>query len=97
MADWLKQVQAFLWENKEGAIIGGIIGFVAGKWFLKSFGIDMSIFQEQGIIDTAISASKGTLEFAQQKAVWALTALGVFVGILGDMMLKEGWLKKVFK
>lgn len=81
----------FIKENKEGIIIGGIAGYVAGKYFLGD--IDLaSISQTQSIIDPLISAGKSAIEIAKTKVVIVTTIIGMGIGVIVDNQIKEGWL-----
>ena len=82
----------FLKENKEGLIIGAVVGFVIGKWLLPSSFDLTPVAESQGIIDTFKSAGTTAIEFARTKIIWATTLLGTAVGGLIDSLFKEGYL-----
>jgi len=85
-------LKKFLWENKEGIIIGGIIGYVVATRFLPS-NFDISVVQQtQGVIDLVSSGTP--IEIAKTKVTWAFTIIGSAIGMVMDMNLKEGWYKK---
>ena len=86
-----------LWENKEGIIIGIIVGDLTARYFLPQI-IDFSmITQTQGIVDILSSAGKTTLEIAKTKLIWAGRIIGALVGLYIDSILPEKWYKRLLK
>ena len=85
----LNRVKSFLLVNKEGIIIGSLIGFLVGKFILPDM-IDFSLMgQTFGLIDIIQEGSKSAGEIAKTKLVWASTILGGTIGLLIDMSLPE--------
>ena len=96
MADWLKQVQAFLWENKEGAIIGGVLGYLFITPLLTKDASALQSLQSVGLVDVLKSASTSAVVFARTKAVWLGVILGSIIGIIVDSLIPEGFWKRWF-
>lgn len=79
-----------LMENKEGIIIGGIIGYFLGKSVLLDM-VDLSVIaQTQGIVDVVAGAGKSALELAKTKLIWASVAVGAVIGGYVDSLIPEG-------
>lgn len=77
-------------QNKEGIIIGAIIGWVVGKFFLPS-DFDFSIVaQSQSIFDPLIESGKDTIELAKTKVTFATTLIGAGIGFVLDFFTTEG-------
>ena len=90
-------IKKFLTENKEGIIIGGIVGYIIGKYFLQGT-IDLSsVTETQGIIDIISGTTKSTIELAKTKIVLASTIIGSFIGAYIDSILPEQDIKGWFK
>lgn len=84
----------FLRENKEGIIIGAIVGWAISRFVAPQF-IDLSILtQTQGVLDPFISAGKSLTEIAKTKLTVILVVLGAGIGAAVDMAVPEG---KLFK
>ena len=85
----MSKLISFLNVNREGIIIGAIVGFLVGKFILPDY-IDMSIVaQTAGIVDVLQSGATSAVELAKTKIVWASTILGAGFGLLIDMGMKE--------
>ncbi|MBI4029309.1 MAG: hypothetical protein HY376_03005 [Candidatus Blackburnbacteria bacterium] len=97
MTDWLEQAKQFIWENKEGAIIGGIAGYFFIAPLLTKDASALQNLEAVGLIDVFKSASTSAIDFARTKALWTGTLIGVVIGIIMDMVMAEGWLKKLLK
>lgn len=97
MTDWLKQVQQFIWQNKEGAIIGGLVGWFIIAPLITKDTQSVVALQSSGLIDVVKSASTTATEFAVAKAKWFAVFIGVIVGIVIDSQLKEGFMKDWFR
>lgn len=80
---------SFLNSNKEGILIGAVVGFLVGKFILPNY-IDMSmVTQTAGIVDVLTETAANTIELAKTKIVWASTIFGAGIGLLLDMGMKE--------
>lgn len=97
MADWLRQVRQFIWENKEGAIVGGLLGWFVIAPLITKDTQSIVALQSSGLIDVVKSASTSATEFAIAKAKWFAVGLGITIGVFFDMQLKEGFLKNLLK
>lgn len=97
MTDWLKQTQQFIWENKEGAIAGGLLGWFVIAPLITKDSQSIVALQSSGIIDVVKSASTSATEFAIAKAKWFAVFIGIIVGIVTDLQLKEGFMKNWFR
>ena len=84
------QITGFLGRNREGIIIGGIAGWLIGKFFIPS-DFDFSVItQTQGILDPFISAGKSAIELAKTKVIWGTTIIGATLGAVLDEITPEG-------
>ena len=97
MTDWLKQTQQFIWENKEGAIAGGLLGWFVIAPLITKDSQSIVALQSSGLIDVVKSASTSATEFAIAKAKWFAVFIGIIVGIVTDLQLKEGFMKNWFR
>ena len=79
--------------NKEGIIIGGIGGYLIGKFFFGDINLT-ALTETQGIIDPFISVGKSTIELAKTKVVIMTTLIGATLGAFIDNELKEGFLRR---
>lgn len=87
-------LKRFVFLNKEGILIGGLVGFIFAKFFLPET-FDFSMVQQTfGLMDVLKGAGTTTLEWAKTKVVWALTIFGAGFGLMIDNELKEGWWRK---
>ena len=90
---------ASVWENikknKEGIIIGGIIGWVVGKFFIPP-GFDFSvIMQSQSLLDNFFSVGKTSIDIAKNKVIIATTIIGATLGYITDSLFPErGFFRK---
>ena len=66
------RLKKFLWENKERIIVGAIVGYVIGRWFLPSTVDLQAIQQTYGLVDVVRGATTTSLEFAKQKIFYKL-------------------------
>ena len=81
-------LQKIIWENKEGIIIGGVIGYFLSKSLFPSM-VDFSVItQTQGMID--ILASGSPLDIAQVKLSAVSSVLGSLIGGYVDSLIPEG-------
>lgn len=88
-----KEIFKFFKRNKEGILIGGIIGFIIGKFFLEGF-VDLNIIASNtnSFLDVLNTAKSGTIELARTKIIWASSIFGAMIGAFVDESLPEGWL-----
>ena len=86
-------IKRIIRQNKEGIIIGAIVGYLFGKFFLNDIDVS-SIIQTQSVIDSLISAGKSSVELAKSKVVLATTLLGAVMGFIVDSQLKEGFFRR---
>ena len=83
-------IKSFLKENKEGMTIGAIVGAVAA-YLWKSTGHDMTfVLETQGVVDSFLPSDPVILGF--YKVLILFIILGIAVGAIIDMNLREGWL-----
>lgn len=88
------EIKRFFFENKEGIVIGGVVGYILGKYFLQDY-FDMSIMgQTFGIIDVVKGATASTIELAKTKIIWASTIIGAVIGMILDNALPEKFWRK---
>lgn len=86
------KLKRFVWNNKEGILIGGLVGYLFSRFFLPDYINLNTIIQTQGLIDI-ITSSSG-IELAERKIRVAFTVIGATIGMVIDMNLKEGWYRK---
>ena len=104
MTDWLKQTQQFIWENKEGAIAGGLLGWFVIAPLITKDTQSMVALQNMGLIDVAQQtmgivdvAKSGIATFITLKAKLLATTLGIAFGMFVESQLEEGFLKNLLK
>ena len=97
MTDWIKATKDFIWENKEGAIVGGLLGWFVIAPLLTKDATTVQSMQNMGLVDVVKSASTTAADFAIAKVKWFAVGLGTLIGIFFDMQLKEGFLKNFMR
>ena len=97
MTDWVKVTKDFIWENKEGAIIGGLLGWFVIVPLITKDTQSIVALQSSGLIDMAKSASTTATTFAIAKARWFAVAVGIVLGTFVDAMIPEGFFNRWFK
>ena len=79
----------YIYPNKEGMIIGGVIGYFIGKYFLVNL-IDLpSINQTQGVLDFIMATKTSAIELAKTKLAIASSIIGASVGGYIDYQIPE--------
>ncbi len=79
---------------KEGILIGGALGFIAGKWLLPNVFDLNSIAQAQSALDFIKPITTTIITFAKTKLIVATTLVGALAGAIIDDMVPEGFLKR---
>ena len=83
-------IKRFMWVNKEGAIVGGVVGFLVYKFYpqiVNEFFMTKTAEQSIGLIDSLKSALPVT-DFIQFKIMMVCILIGASVGILIDSIYK---------
>lgn len=89
-------LREFIRKNKEGMILGGILGLIAGLIAL-GFGYNPAFtIQGYGAIDTALQ-NLSTIALSNVKFIVFITLLGILIGGIMDVILPEGWFRKWMK
>ena len=85
----------FIWEIKEGLILGALAGYVLGKYLFPNNVIDMNaVMQTQTVLDMMKSASQPAMEFAKDKLIIGCTIVGGLIGTVIDAMIPENKWKR---
>lgn len=90
------KITKLLRENKEGIFIGGIVGFLAGNYFLPTFDLNV-ISQSFGVIDSIKPVSTTLIEFAKTKIMISSTIIGAIIGFIVDYNFKEGFIGRLLR
>ena len=83
-------IKRFMWVNKEGAVVGGIVGYVVFKFYPKivnEFFMNQQAVQSIGLIDKVKDFIPVT-DFVQFKLMLLFIIIGASLGVLVDMMYK---------
>lgn len=89
----ITETKEYILENKEGILVGALIGFIIAKFFFPQ-DIDITLIaQTQSIVDVFKSTGTTAIEFAKTKVMLGLIVISAFIGMILDSLLKEGWWK----
>ena len=90
----IERIKQGLWENKEGIILGGLIGFLLGKFVLPTTFDLQAIAQANSVLDFVKAGTSNIIEFAKTKIIIASTIVGSLAGGIIDNMMPERFVMK---
>jgi len=89
MSNW-NRIRNYVYRNKEGALLGAIVGYFVAFAYSKLGGGDLSfILQSQGVFDTMVTTISGPHEIYVKLALFSIVA-GAILGMILDEHV--GWL-----
>lgn len=81
----INQIKAYIKRNKEGALLGAIVGYFMALAYTKLGGADLTfVLQSQGMIDNLITTVQ-----APQIIYIKLALFSIMVGAMAGMILDE--------
>lgn len=84
----MSAIQSWLRKNKEGMIIGALVGFLVYSYMVHQGADFMTLYNNQAIFDKVVSSTISVQEVVKVKAVWIYMAAGTIVGGIIDALYK---------